>query len=93
MMNKKNGFISIMLLFVFASCGSAKNKVTLVNKSKLETQFKLYEGVPYKYGGTDKRGFDCSGYVNKVFKDAFKVQLPRTTKEIAKQGKKYQNRN
>ena len=38
---------------------------------------KKYLGVPYKYGGTSPKGFDCSGYVLFVFSQHGK-QLPRT---------------
>ena len=37
-----------------------------------------YLGVPYRWGGTDPRtGLDCSGLVQRVFKD-LGIQLPRT---------------
>ncbi len=35
-------------------------------------------GVPYVYGGTTTRGFDCSGFTQYVFKSAG-VNLPRTS--------------
>jgi cell wall-associated NlpC family hydrolase len=41
-------------------------------------------GTPYRYGGnTPQGGFDCSGLVGYVFRDAAGVQLPRASREIA----------
>lgn len=40
-------------------------------------------GTPYRYGGnTPQGGFDCSGLVGYVFRDAAGVSLPRTSAEM-----------
>ena len=40
-------------------------------------------GTPYRYGGnTPEGGFDCSGLVGFVFRDAAGVVLPRSTREL-----------
>jgi len=44
-------------------------------------------GTKYKWGGTTKSGFDCSGFVNYAFKKAGK-NLPRTTADLYKKGQK-----
>lgn len=44
-----------------------------------------YKGVPYKFGGTTTKGFDCSGYVQYVFKQR-KANLPRLADAQALQG-------
>ncbi len=41
-------------------------------------------GTPYRYGGnTPESGFDCSGLVGYVFRDAAGIGLPRTSSAIA----------
>lgn len=83
--------VVILLIFqvILVSCGSSKSTTkTISNKTKLESQFRHFKGTKYKYGGTDKRGFDCSGFTKTVYKNAFKVTLPRTTDEMSKLGKK-----
>ena len=40
-------------------------------------------GTPYRYGGnTPEGGFDCSGLVGFVFREAAGLQLPRTTSAL-----------
>ena len=83
--------VVILLIFqvILVSCGSSKSATnTISNKTKLESQFRHFKGTKYKYGGTDKRGFDCSGFTKTVYKNAFKVTLPRTTDEMSELGKK-----
>lgn len=41
-------------------------------------------GTPYRYGGnTPHGGFDCSGLIGYVFRDAAGLALPRTTRELS----------
>lgn len=46
---------------------------------------RTFEGVRYKYGGTSKKGMDCSGLVYTAFKKE-NINLPRTTKDLSKTG-------
>lgn len=38
-------------------------------------------GVPYRYGGTEKRGVDCSGLTSQVFLKILDVKMPRSSRE------------
>ncbi len=85
--------IIILLTISFlslSSCGTNKKNLNPEAKNKLilEKYYKKYKGTPYHYGGTTSLGFDCSGFVQRVYNEAFKIDLPRTTKGMMKSGNK-----
>lgn len=85
----KSVIFPIAILFVLTSCGAKKQHAyTKSVEERLEQQYDRYKGTPYKYGGTDERGFDCSGFVQLVYSNAFGVQLPRSTSSMRGLGKK-----
>jgi len=64
----------------------------LQTNNQLKSFYKEWRGVRYKWGGSTKRGIDCSAFVQKAYKNSFNLKLPRTTKYQHKVGK-YINKN
>lgn len=95
--------MSFRLLFLFfialflAGCGSQKSALPsytgqlsdpIVVIAQLNEQLKQWAGTPYRYGGLEQNGVDCSGFVFRTFRDRFAIQLPRSTREQTKLGRK-----
>lgn len=55
--------------------------------TKIVKNAKKFEGTRYKYGGTSKRGMDCSGliYVSFLEED---IAMPRTARAMSLQGER-----
>ncbi|MDR5591955.1 C40 family peptidase [Christiangramia sp. SM2212] len=55
--------------------------------SKIVKTAKKFEGTRYKYGGTDKKGMDCSGLIYVSFLEEG-ISLPRTSRAMSLEGKR-----
>jgi len=42
--------------------------------------------VPYKYGGLDRNGIDCSALSRALYRDVFSIELPRMARDQMKGG-------
>ena len=87
----------ILISLGFTSCSSTKTvrKTTIKSSTTIDrivTNALKYKGVKYKFGGTSKRGMDCSGiiYVSYLQEN---VQLPRVSRDMSKTGKKVSLKN
>lgn len=63
----------------------AKEGITKVKGKDIVRHASKYKGVPYRFGGVTPKGFDCSGYVQYVFKNC-NTMLPRAADEQVLQG-------
>ena len=88
--------VSFFLVFALSECitvGKAHTPKQQDSTQLSEQRQKLVEvakelvGTPYRYGGTDKRGFDCSGFTSFVF-NKVNVNLSRTSGSQALEGRK-----
>lgn len=63
-------------------------QVTTAKADKLIIEAKKYMNVPYVWGGSTPKGFDCSGFLNYAFEKGAGIDLPRTVADIYKKGQK-----
>jgi cell wall-associated NlpC family hydrolase len=82
---------------VLAGCGSSRSVSVdgastqpTRTASQVESQLRAaaaeWDGIPQKWGGTDKQGVDCSGLVQSVYASRFQLSLPRTTEQQVRVG-------
>lgn len=90
---KKLLLLILLVSFGFTSCSSPKPvKKGATKIDRIVANSFNYKGVKYKYGGTTKRGMDCSGMVYVSFLEE-DVQLPRVSRDMAKRGKSISLKN
>ena len=56
-------------------------------EQRILDQYQRWKGIRHRLGGTGSQGIDCSGFVTAVYRDAFNINLPRTTQAQVHQGK------
>ncbi|WP_309090908.1 NlpC/P60 family protein [Domibacillus sp.] len=78
-------FLAVILFFSVSSLASVKAEAASIGESVVAFG-KTFMGVEYVFGGTTPKGFDCSGFVQYIYKHAADISLPRTTGEQYKVG-------
>jgi cell wall-associated NlpC family hydrolase len=83
--------LSVLLLGACASTSDNLPSHQAYSSSATVRQLAAYArgliGTPYKYGGhSPKSGFDCSGFVDYVFRHSAHVSLPHNSRLISRHG-------
>lgn len=65
---------------------NADNKVSKNDVDELLSSAMGFLGVAYRFGGASPTGFDCSGFMQYIFRRAYAINLPRTSAEQANIG-------
>ncbi|MDF2152175.1 NlpC/P60 family protein [Vibrio sp. CAU 1672] len=71
----------------FQSTHSQPANHLLSGNPQLYQFYREWYGTPYRLGGTQKSGIDCSAFVQKAFLEAYQLSLPRTAKQQSIKGK------
>lgn len=88
-------FLLFVVALILTGCSSHRapppnprlsDSITVI--AGLNDQLQNWRGTPYRYGGTNRRGVDCSAFVMVTFRDQFSMRLPRETRQQAKVGTK-----
>ena len=66
---------------------SPANAKAADREKRILDEYRRWRGTRHKLGGTGSKGIDCSGFVKAVYRDAFNIELPRTTKAQVRLGK------
>ncbi len=95
---KKLILLIFLSTFLF-SCGSSRKTATTTkvertsnksNSKKTEAivkYAKTFNGTKYKFGGTTKKGMDCSGLIYTSYKKE-SIMMPRISRDMATKGKR-----
>jgi cell wall-associated NlpC family hydrolase len=46
---------------------------------RLRAEVNQWIGTPHRMGGTFRKGIDCSGFVQRMYKDIYQQNIPRST--------------
>ncbi len=56
-------------------------------RARLLQQYHEWQGVPYRLGGMDKHGVDCSAFTQLTVRQQLGIDLPRTTRAQSQVGR------
>jgi len=87
----------LVLLFLLLLTGCSSHRISGKERKdrtvKIFSFYREWKGTKYRLGGTTKAGVDCSALMQHIYREKFKIHLPRTTEKIALEGSKVKKRN
>ena len=83
----KKQFLFFFAVIFLSSCVSQKKLATKRQINNVIGEARTYIGTPYKWGGNDRKGIDCSGLLVRSF-ESVGMKIPRTTSQQIDLGKK-----
>lgn len=85
-MGVRNVFLLLVGFVLLTGCSAGRKSRTSRIETVIQTA-RTYTGTPYRYGGMNRTGMDCSGLLVVSFQAAG-IAIPRTSREQSKFGKK-----
>ena len=82
----KKLFFFFFSAILFSGCISQKKLSTTRKIDRVIDEARTYIGTPYKWGGNDNKGIDCSGLLVRSF-ESIGLKIPRTTSQQIDLGK------
>ena len=65
---------------------AAVEKKPVPMEQRLRSEVRQWQGTPHRMGGTTRQGIDCSGFVQRVYRDILSRRIPRSTALQVKSG-------
>lgn len=92
--DKMKWFMYLYLILVLTACASDPPVATVAphtayhgnSPQRLQQHFSAWRGTPYRMGGLNRQGIDCSGFVYVTYRDVYGISLPRTTERLSATG-------
>ncbi len=78
--DRKTGYVEKSLVI-----HKTEQQKMIPTRTNIIKMSKKFLGIPYLWGGNSSRGFDCSGFVQTVFR-LMNVKLPRDARQMAEVG-------
>ncbi len=79
--DRKTGYVEKSLVI-----NETEQQKIIPTRANIIKMSKKFLGIPYLWGGNSSRGFDCSGFVQTVFR-LMNVDLPRDAGQMAEEGR------